>query len=222
MSSFLGGAMEENEMLLSKSQAAGLLAAMSKETHEILEWALSRTLCARDHLFIAGLNRSIANIDGFLLLLDQKNLFCAVPIIRFQLDSAMRLHACSLVKDVDEYVNHVLEGKPPSQYKDRDGNSLRDAYLHGKLSAKYEEVSRIYHDTSGYAHLSDHHLFGIVDRERSEGDKVDFHDLGSLIPRDETSLRSRLTEMVWATHVLLEECKVWQGETSVADWGHKD
>ena len=116
------------------------------------------------HLVTAALRRSAAMVEGFLLLVKDKNRFAAIPLIRLQIDSAMRVHACGLVKDPSDFVKHVLEGGEPRKYR-KDGNlDLSDKTLHTALTKKYPSITELYKDTNGYVHLSDQHLlshFGI-------------------------------------------------------------
>src|SRR4051812_26107294 len=46
-----------------------------------------------DSLVLAALVRCKSTIVGFLAMIEQRNKLCAEPMIRFQLDSAMRLIA---------------------------------------------------------------------------------------------------------------------------------
>lgn len=99
--------------LLSRSDVVATLASFREEHLALLRQATADgpdRLHAEDHLVIAALLRSLANIDGFLAMVDQGNKFCAIPIVRSQLDSAMRIFACTLVDDTHAFGEHLLHG----------------------------------------------------------------------------------------------------------------
>lgn len=204
---------DEGDGLLSRSDAVATLASFREEHLGLLRQATAGStdgLRAEDHLVIAALVRSLANIDGFLAMVDQGNKFCAIPIVRSQLDSAMRVFACILVDDPHAFGEHLLHGNQPGKFKDRDGERLLEGYLKGKLAEKHEHADEVYSYTSGFAHLSNHHLFGVLDLEESQKGTLAFVDFEGLPPWPEREIRSALVEFVWATDILLDVCKGWR------------
>lgn len=121
---------------------------------------------AEDHLVIAALRRSLDNTRGILAMADQENVFCGMPIVRFQFDTAMCLFARTLVADIHDFVAHIMKGGRLRHYRDRDGQRLFDAYLHEKLSEKHPHTSDCYEETSQYIHFSTQHLHRVLDLER--------------------------------------------------------
>jgi hypothetical protein len=158
------------------------------------------------HLVVAALRRSAALIEGMLVLVDMRNKFCAVPLVRLQLDSAMRVHACRLVAGPTEFVAHILAGGEPRKYKQTPKLDLSDKALHSSLTTLYPLTSDLYSDTNGYVHLSDKHLFGVFDFDQMKLGVVQFTDHDFLPPWDESDVKGTLTTMLWATDVLTEEC----------------
>ena len=142
-------------------------------------------------LVLAALIRSQSTIVGFLAMIEQRNKQCAQPMIRFQLDSAMRLIACLIAKEPEELIRHILDGGKPSKFKDIDGVPLNDYRLHTRLSDEYPEASRVYEDTSGYVHLSQHHLAGIWDANESRPGRLVFTRPDALPHWDELQVRRR-------------------------------
>jgi hypothetical protein len=67
-------------------------------------------------------------------------------------------------------------------------------------------TSDLYQDTNGFVHLSNHHLFGVIDREQLGGGEVVFTDHELLPPWSEADRKGAMVSMLWATHVLTEEC----------------
>lgn len=115
-----------------------------------------------DLLMLAALNRTSAQLSGFLSLIRAKNFICAAPILRLQLDTALRIYAANLAADPHHFAFQVFEGEKVSKLKDRTGKKMNDAYLVGKLSDRYPWVRDVYKHTSGYVHLSEKHLFNAV------------------------------------------------------------
>lgn len=187
------------------------LAAFRDEHLDLLKQCTSEETVpvgALQHLVIAALRRSAALIEGFLVLTDMKNKFCAVPLIRMQLDSAMRVHACRLVDDPASFVKHILEGGEPGKFKQSPKLDLRDCELHRRLTEKYPLTSDLYKDTNGYVHLSDKHLFGIFDWEGLQNGNIELTDFGSLPPWSDADMKGWLVQLIWASHVLTDECKL--------------
>jgi hypothetical protein len=89
-----------------------------RQSHE-LHTELFQKLAASDEGRIFGvdlvawavLNRSLSLIDGFSMIIESGNILCAGALLRMQLDSAMRLHACWLVEDPHTLVEPLLTGR---------------------------------------------------------------------------------------------------------------
>jgi hypothetical protein len=156
-----------------------------------------------DGLVLAALIRSQSTIVGFLAMIEQRNKLCAQPMIRFQLDSAMRLIACLIAKEPEELVQHILNGGKPSKFKDIDGVPLNDYRLHTRLSQEYPEASRVYEDTSGYVHLSRRHIADIWDANESRPGRLVFTRPDALPLWDELQVRATMVRFVWATSCIL-------------------
>ncbi len=152
------------------------LARYTTEHYELLGEATANPskVYPKDHVVIATLPRSLANIDGFLSMIEQGNKFCAIPITRSQLGSLMRVLACTPVDDTSAFGQHLLQGESPSKFKDRSGKQLRETYLKDKLAEKHEPVDEVYEYPSGYVHLSNHHLMAALNREQSRKGRTAF------------------------------------------------
>jgi len=190
------------------------LAAMEEEHMEFIRAAIPEDripVCAEDHLVVAALRRSLDNLRGFLAMADQRNVFCGMPIVRFQIDTAMCLFGRTLVADVDAYVTHIAEGKKLSKFKDRSGKPLTDAYLHQELTKKHSDVSSLYGETSGYVHFSSQHLHRVLDLNGfAVTQEVVFKDPEELTAGwNDQEVRGALVCMLWATEAILAECKGW-------------
>jgi hypothetical protein len=159
------------------------------------------------HVIVAALHRSRSLLNGFVKLLTAENKFAAMPLIRLQLDSAMRVHSCSLVKDRAKYIDSILRGMRPSDYGKAEGVTLSDASLHGALTKKYAFASDVYGETNSYIHLSNLHLYGIFDFAQLKAGILQPMDHEGIPPFPEQERKGSLLTMIFATHILVEECK---------------
>lgn len=121
-----------------------------------------RAIFPSDLLCVASLNRSMALHSGFRALMAKRNFTAGAPLVRLELDTALRLWAAGLVDDPHSLAVSILEGKKLSNLTDRDNNKMKDWYLVKSLTAKYPWVQDVYDETSGYVHLSDKHYFNSV------------------------------------------------------------
>jgi hypothetical protein len=116
----------------------------------------------------AAINRSLALSTGFQTLIESFNLVCAGPILRLQIDTALRFYASYIAPNADDFAIEVLKGVRVDKLKDRDGKLMRDAYLVERLASDYPWLPNLYEKTSGYVHMSKTHMhstFGKVNRE---------------------------------------------------------
>ena len=188
---------------------------MSTLFEEHLERAIAigtNNIHGEDHLVIAALDRALANIDGMLAMVDRKNMFCGMPIVRFQLDTAMTLFGRQLVADVDDYVRHMMEGKERRKYLNRKGKQMTDSYLHKKLTVTHEHTSDLYWEASGFVHFSTHHLRRVLDLDlykRTREVQFRSRDL-SVAGWPDLEIRGALVQFVFASTIILDECEIWE------------
>ena len=196
------------------SEMIPTLAQMEKEHWEFIEKAIPPERKVEDaeaHLVVAVLRRSRDNIMGFLAMADQKNVFCGMPIVRFQIDTAMALFARTLVSDVEDFFKHIAEGKRLSDFKSASGDKLTDAFLHKKLSKKHAMMSDLYKDTSGYVHFSTQHIHRVLDLDYYNKTKqVRFGNPEEITAGwGDEELRGAMVCFLWATEGILDQCKEW-------------
>ena len=126
-----------------------------------------------DALYLSVLNRSLEVLDGFLLLSKNGNYGCCMALLRIQLDNILRFYGVLLTKDPHRTANSIMQGKQLNKIKDKKGNLLKDFYLVDALSKQNDWVTRVYKLSSGYIHLSDQHIFQMLERTEvvSNGDR---------------------------------------------------
>jgi len=115
-----------------------------------------------DLLAIPTLNRSLCLMKGFIELIIKKNFLSAAPLIRLQLDNALRFYAASLVPDPHDFAFNVFRGISVRNQKDKNNKSMTDTYLVNSLTQEYPWVKKVYKNTCGFVHLSEKHIFNAI------------------------------------------------------------
>lgn len=162
-----------------------------------------------DFLAVATLNRSLCLLGAFCSLVEAKNMIAAVPLLRCQLDNALRFFASTLVDQPHDFAWKVVEGTPIRKLKDRHGKKMTDVYLVEELSKAYPWVSSLYEQASGYVHLSEKHIFdafSLWDREGMTDVKISGQD-GS--PWTEGRYLEALEAFAVVTDLVLELVNAW-------------
>jgi len=146
----------------------------SREDHiKLLSSVLSAdsgSLWGLDLVAQAVINRSVALIDGYTKMVEDRNVLCANALLRLQIDNIMRLYSCWLVDDPHSIAGLLLEGKPLNKIKSRDGKTLSDAYLASEATKLYPWLKNVYAKTSGFIHLSTPHMvapFTVIDNRNN-------------------------------------------------------
>lgn len=124
-----------------------------------------------DLYLLPTIDRSMRLIDGFLPLMESRNLTCVGALLRMQIDTCMRSYALFIAEDPEALVQGYLDGKKVSQFKDDQGKKMSDYCLKERLSEIFPETTPAYDNTSGYIHYSDRAF-------RSIARPVDDYDFG--------------------------------------------
>lgn len=122
-----------------------------------------------DMLAIASLNRSLQLTAGFCTLVEAENFLAAAPLLRLELDTALRFFAATSVSDPHIFVVNILNGIPVRKQKDSSGKFMTDQYLVAKVSANNSWVKDVYEHTSGYVHLSEKHMVNSMQLSGDQG-----------------------------------------------------
>jgi hypothetical protein len=164
---------------------------------------------ATDFVMLGILNRSINLLDGITCLLERWNFTAAVPLLRLQLDSLLRLCYLASLTDVEEVSIRIIKGKSFLSIKDKEGQKLTDVRLRKYASNKYPWVDNIYKETSKMIHLSDKHCFLATDSIDEEERSVTFC-IGEGDHRwSEPEIAKFLATMGKVTKALLEHIVGW-------------
>ena len=112
--------------------------------------------------------RSSALNAGFRSMIEQRNILCALPIVRMQLDNVLRLYAGFFADDPQEFCLLVQKGERIDKMKSFGGYKMNDSWLVSRLSTVNPWMQSVYETTSGYIHLSGKHMDHIV-RKHEDG-----------------------------------------------------
>ena len=121
-----------------------------------------------DLLAIGAMKRTASNTEGFITLIEAKNMTSARSLLRVQLDTFMRFSAICLVDSPHDFANEILTGKHIRNVKDKLNNKMTDRYLVDTLSKEYPWVKEVYGNLSGYIHFSAQHLFNAVENMNND------------------------------------------------------
>ena len=113
----------------------------------------------------AGIRRSMQVLDGFTAMVRARNISCAGALLRVQIDTALRLFACTRM-NADDFTAAALKGERLDRLTDRTGKRLTDGYLVDELSKvtpRFAWLKDVYARTSGFIHMSGNHIFVIAE-----------------------------------------------------------
>lgn len=102
--------------------------------------------------------RALALSSGFRLMVEHRNSLCALPIVRMQLDTSLRLYAGFFVTDHQKFCLDVLQGKQIDRLKSDDGSLMKDKYLVDRVAKRNPWMVDVYKFTSGHIHFSNRHI----------------------------------------------------------------
>ena len=156
----------------------------------------NKSMYLADFYVMGALRRVLALVKGFRSQIEERNFLCAAPLVRMQLDTALRVYALSLVSNREEVAKQLLDGIPLSKLKDAKGQKLRDAYLVDQLSETYAWVKPLYAETSGFVHLSERHFFTSI----AKTDDQEQVDPLSITSEDDGRFETDYYEVVEAFH----------------------
>ena len=83
--------------------------------------ALSDAFTSDDLYLIPTIDRSMRLIDGFLQLMEARNLTCVGALLRLEIDTCIRSYALFIAEDPEALIQGYLEGEKVSRFKDDRG-----------------------------------------------------------------------------------------------------
>jgi hypothetical protein len=146
-----------------------------------------------DFVIMGATQRTLTNLAAFIHLVKQKYYSPASALCRLQLDTLMRLHAFSLVKDPHKLAQWIFDGKHLKHYQLDGKQKLYDAYLVKSLESELPSISKVYESLSSFIHFSDRHFFTAARSTDPETRQVNFK-----ISRVEEADPAKIDELCYA------------------------
>lgn len=140
-----------------------------------------KNLTKDDFYFSAAANRCINLINGFVAMLQTRNLTCAGVLLRMQMDNCMRTYAAFIAEDRAAVIDCIINGGRVRDYKDTKGKKMSDGYLKDELSKQDSVFAQVYDQASGYVHLSDKAFYQMV--ESCKDNTIRFYAGANLLER---------------------------------------
>ena len=121
---------------------------------QIARGIIGENLTKEDLFFCASLDRCLHLMDGFVVMLRERNLTCSGALLRLQMDNCMRTYAAFIAEDRNAVTDCLIDGTPIKHLEDKNGKKMADWYLKEELTKIEPSFSRVYEQASGYIHLS--------------------------------------------------------------------
>lgn len=156
------------------------LANLRKTEEELLQLGIdmlsvdSRNIFPVDLIAIGAMKRTASNTEGFILLVESKNISSARSLLRVQMDTFMRFSSLWIVDSPHNLAVEIIHGKHIRNIKDKLGNKMTDRYLTEILSKEYPWIKNVYDNLSGYIHFSSQHLFNAVNQINNDTKTISF------------------------------------------------
>lgn len=154
--------MDNHELESILSAELSGLKVLNDKAIKIARQVIGETLFKTDLYFCSILNKSLKLTDGFIDLIQNRNLACAGIILRANMDNCLRMYAMFIADDPDTVVDYIMAGKKIDNLKDKNGKHLKDWYLREELSKYDNKFSQVYKNASGYVHFSEKGFFQSV------------------------------------------------------------
>lgn len=138
------------------------LKQLNENAIKIGEAIIGHTVLFVDLGLLSLLNRSLQLTDGFIAMVQERNLTCAAPLLRLMLDNCMRTYALYTAADRKEFIDALIDGKKISKLEDINGKPMQDWYLKSELNRIDSQFSTVYDNTSGYIHFSEKAFYQAV------------------------------------------------------------
>lgn len=124
---------------------------------------IGQTLYSEDLYVVSIIDKCLRLIDGFINMLEQRNLTCAGILLRVQIDNCLRTYALYAAADRNEVVNSVLDNSIQlNKLKSKDGSRMTDQYLKQQLEKIDKRFNSVYKESSGYIHHSEKAFYTIA------------------------------------------------------------
>ena len=105
------------------------------------------------------LDRALSVNKGYRALTESNNYFCAVAMLRMQIENCTRLYGMTLVDDACKYITSWMSGDKVSKFQDvQTRKSLSDSYVASILDKQYKNIAAMYKEACSFVHFSERQL----------------------------------------------------------------
>ncbi len=129
---------------------------------QIARGIIGENLTKEDLFFCASLDRCLHLMDGFVVMLRERNLTCTGALLRLQMDNCMRTYAAFIAEDRNAVTDCLIHGTPIKHLVDENGKKMVDWYLKEELTKIEPSFGQVYDQASGYIHLSEKAFYQTV------------------------------------------------------------
>lgn len=106
------------------------------------------------------LSRALSVNKGYIALTESNNYFCAVTMLRMQIETCTRLYGMTLVDDASKYILEWMKGEKISSFQDVNTHkSLTDSYIASILEEHYTNIATMYKEACRFVHFSERQLY---------------------------------------------------------------
>lgn len=93
-------------------------------------------------------------IDGFIPMIESRNLVCVAQLLRAQVGVCLRTFALFVAEDQDGFLERAFLDGRIDKLNDRHGKRMTDARLQSLIKPFDEQIKDVYDATSGFVHFS--------------------------------------------------------------------
>lgn len=142
------------------------LETLRKEYLHISRVIIGENLLEEDLFFCASTDKGIRILDGFRMMIKERNLTCVGALVRMQIDNCMRTYAPFIAENRKEVLDTIIyQNKELKHCRTNKGDKMTDFTLVRELSAFDEAIKEVYKQSSGYVHLSEKAFYTIARTE---------------------------------------------------------
>lgn len=138
------------------------LDSIRQEGVHLLRNVIGENLCKEDLYIIGIIDKCLRLIDGFSIMLKDRNLTCTGILLRIQIDNCMRTYAIYIAENKQEIIDSIFDSEIQlNKLKAKDGSRMTDQYLRQKLEKIDERFGTVYKVASGFIHYSEKSFYSI-------------------------------------------------------------
>lgn len=145
-----------------KSEFMKHLMELRKEGMNIVSGIIGQSLFIEDLYCASIVDKCSRLIDGFILMIESRNLACAGILLRVLLDNCLRTYALYIAESKEEVFRTLVDSETElKNLRDKSGKKMKDHYLIEEISKLDQEFKLVYRQASGYVHHSEKAFYGM-------------------------------------------------------------